>query len=79
MFGIGGLGHLTIQFAAKLGYETIAIARGRDRKEPARDRCAGAALLLTAATVRLGPGRNLLIAHAQLTHALLRRPERLMA
>lgn len=28
VFGIGGLGHLAVQFAARLGYETIAINRG---------------------------------------------------
>lgn len=37
VFGIGGLGHLAVQFAAKLGYETIAIARGRDREKLARE------------------------------------------
>ncbi len=31
--GLGGLGHLGVQFAAKLGFETIAIARGAE-KEP---------------------------------------------
>jgi D-arabinose 1-dehydrogenase-like Zn-dependent alcohol dehydrogenase len=31
--GIGGLGHLAIQFASKMGFHTIAIARGID-KEP---------------------------------------------
>lgn len=31
-FGLGGLGHLTVQFAARLGYETVAIARGADRE-----------------------------------------------
>lgn len=33
VFGIGGLGHLAVQFAAKMGYNTIAIARGSDRAE----------------------------------------------
>ncbi|MGP3775404.1 alcohol dehydrogenase catalytic domain-containing protein [Streptomyces sp. SDT5-1] len=33
VFGIGGLGHLAIQFASKLGYETIAIARGTEREK----------------------------------------------
>lgn len=33
VFGVGGLGHLAIQFAAKMGYRTIAIARGADRAE----------------------------------------------
>ncbi|MEW2395517.1 alcohol dehydrogenase catalytic domain-containing protein [Streptomyces sp. NPDC046862] len=37
VFGLGGLGHLAVQFAANLGYETIAIARGGDREKPARD------------------------------------------
>jgi len=31
--GIGGLGHLGVQFAAKMGFKTVAIARGKD-KEP---------------------------------------------
>jgi D-arabinose 1-dehydrogenase-like Zn-dependent alcohol dehydrogenase len=33
VLGVGGLGHLGIQFAAKMGFRTVAIARGRD-KEP---------------------------------------------
>ena len=33
VLGIGGLGHLGVQFAAKMGFRTIAIARGTD-KEP---------------------------------------------
>ena len=33
ILGIGGLGHLGVQFAAKMGFRTIAIARGKD-KEP---------------------------------------------
>lgn len=31
ILGIGGLGHLGVQFAAKSGYRTIAIARGQDK------------------------------------------------
>lgn len=34
--GIGGLGHLAIQFAAKMGFNTVAIARGRDKESLAR-------------------------------------------
>jgi D-arabinose 1-dehydrogenase-like Zn-dependent alcohol dehydrogenase len=30
---IGGLGHLGVQFARKLGYRTVAISRGEDAKE----------------------------------------------
>src|SRR5262249_39084763 len=33
ILGLGGLGHLGVQFAAKMGYHTVAIARGKD-KEP---------------------------------------------
>jgi D-arabinose 1-dehydrogenase-like Zn-dependent alcohol dehydrogenase len=36
ILGIGGLGHLGIQFAAKMGFKTIAIARGKDKEEMAR-------------------------------------------
>jgi D-arabinose 1-dehydrogenase-like Zn-dependent alcohol dehydrogenase len=31
ILGIGGLGHLGVQFAAKSGYHTVAIARGQDK------------------------------------------------
>jgi D-arabinose 1-dehydrogenase-like Zn-dependent alcohol dehydrogenase len=37
VLGIGGLGHLGIQFAAKLGFRTVAIARGRDKERLARE------------------------------------------
>ena len=33
ILGIGGLGHLAIQFATRMGYHTVAVARGAD-KEP---------------------------------------------
>ena len=36
VFGIGGLGHLAVQFAAKMGHRVIAIARGADRADLAR-------------------------------------------
>ncbi|HEY5188100.1 MAG TPA: alcohol dehydrogenase [Solirubrobacteraceae bacterium] len=36
ILGVGGLGHLGVQFAAKLGFETVAIARGTDKEELAR-------------------------------------------
>jgi D-arabinose 1-dehydrogenase-like Zn-dependent alcohol dehydrogenase len=35
--GIGGLGHLAVQFAAKMGFHTVAIARGKDKGNLARD------------------------------------------
>ena len=34
--GIGGLGHLAVQFAAKMGCKTVAIARGKDEEPLAR-------------------------------------------
>ncbi|MGH8656606.1 MAG: alcohol dehydrogenase [Gammaproteobacteria bacterium] len=36
VLGIGGLGHLGIQFAAKMGFKTVAIARGMDKEPLAR-------------------------------------------
>jgi alcohol dehydrogenase/propanol-preferring alcohol dehydrogenase len=36
VLGIGGLGHLGVQFASKMGFRTIAIARGRDKEPLAR-------------------------------------------
>jgi D-arabinose 1-dehydrogenase-like Zn-dependent alcohol dehydrogenase len=36
VLGIGGLGHLGIQFAVKMGFETVAIARGADKEPLAR-------------------------------------------
>ncbi len=32
ILGIGGLGHLAVQYAAKMGFRTIAIARGKDKQ-----------------------------------------------
>jgi D-arabinose 1-dehydrogenase-like Zn-dependent alcohol dehydrogenase len=36
VLGIGGLGHLGVQFAAKMGFNTVAIARGKDKEEFAK-------------------------------------------
>ena len=36
ILGLGGLGHLGVQFAAKMGFKTIAIARGKDKEPLAR-------------------------------------------
>jgi D-arabinose 1-dehydrogenase-like Zn-dependent alcohol dehydrogenase len=33
VIGLGGLGHLGIQFAAKSGFNTVAIGRGKDKEE----------------------------------------------
>jgi D-arabinose 1-dehydrogenase-like Zn-dependent alcohol dehydrogenase len=32
VLGIGGLGHLGVQYAAKMGFKTVAIARGKDKE-----------------------------------------------
>jgi D-arabinose 1-dehydrogenase-like Zn-dependent alcohol dehydrogenase len=34
--GIGGLGHLGVQYARRLGFRTVAIGRGRDKEPLAR-------------------------------------------
>ncbi|MEU8786677.1 alcohol dehydrogenase [Streptomyces sp. NPDC048637] len=36
VLGIGGLGHLGVQYAAAMGFETVAIARGTDKADFAR-------------------------------------------
>ncbi len=36
VLGVGGLGHLAIQYAAKQGFRTVAINRGADKKELAQ-------------------------------------------
>lgn len=37
ILGIGGLGHLGVQFAAKMGFNTVAIARGADKEKFAHE------------------------------------------
>ncbi|MFG2396051.1 alcohol dehydrogenase [Streptomyces lydicus] len=36
VLGIGGLGHLGVQYAAAMGFETVALARGADKADFAR-------------------------------------------
>lgn len=36
VLGLGGLGHLAIQYAAKMGFHTVGIARGSDKEALAR-------------------------------------------
>jgi D-arabinose 1-dehydrogenase-like Zn-dependent alcohol dehydrogenase len=36
VLGLGGLGHLAVQFSAKMGFKTVAIARGKDEEALAR-------------------------------------------
>src|ERR1700704_2609620 len=35
--GVGGLGHLGVQFARRMGFHTVAIGRGRDKEKLAKD------------------------------------------
>jgi propanol-preferring alcohol dehydrogenase len=63
--GIGGLGHLGIQFARHMGFRTVAIGRRADKKQLARD--LGAHLYIdtavedvAAALQRLGGARAIL-------------------
>jgi propanol-preferring alcohol dehydrogenase len=46
--GIGGLGHLGVQFARHMGFRTVAIGRGRDKEKLAKD--LGAHLYIDTAT-----------------------------
>jgi D-arabinose 1-dehydrogenase-like Zn-dependent alcohol dehydrogenase len=36
VLGLGGLGHLAVQYAAKMGFHTVGIARGKDKESLAR-------------------------------------------
>jgi alcohol dehydrogenase, propanol-preferring len=63
--GIGGLGHLGLQFARKMGFHTVAIGRGREKEKLAKD--LGAHLYIdtsaedaAAALQRLGGARAIL-------------------
>ncbi len=49
VLGLGGLGHLGVQFAAKMGFRTVAIARGADKEPLARK--LGASLYLDSQAV----------------------------
>ena len=35
--GVGGLGHLAIQFSNRMGFRTVAVSRGKDKEQLARD------------------------------------------
>jgi D-arabinose 1-dehydrogenase-like Zn-dependent alcohol dehydrogenase len=36
VLGLGGLGHLSVQYAARMGYHTVGVARGTDKEPLAR-------------------------------------------
>lgn len=65
VLGLGGLGHLGLQYAAKMGFHTVGIARGRDKEALARK--LGAAVYIdsqaqdpAAELLRLGGARVVL-------------------
>jgi D-arabinose 1-dehydrogenase-like Zn-dependent alcohol dehydrogenase len=65
ILGLGGLGHLGVQYAAKMGFHTVGIARGKD-KEPLARRL-GASVYIdsqaqdpTAELLKLGGARIIL-------------------
>src|SRR2546427_4495391 len=63
--GIGGLGHLGVQFARHMGFHTVAIGRGRDKEKLAQDLGAHAYIDATvedgaAALQRMGGARAIL-------------------
>lgn len=37
VLGVGGLGHLGVQYSARMGFRTVAIARGKDKESLARE------------------------------------------
>src|SRR6185437_8486267 len=37
VLGLGGLGHLGVQYARKMGFKTVGIARGKDKEALARE------------------------------------------
>jgi D-arabinose 1-dehydrogenase-like Zn-dependent alcohol dehydrogenase len=72
--GIGGLGHLAIQYAAKMGFRTVAISRGADKAALARELGAheyidGAKGPVGEALKRLG-GADLVLATAPSSEAI---------
>jgi len=65
VLGLGGLGHLGVQYAAKMGFHTVGIARGQDKEPLARQ--LGAAVYIDSQTqdpatelVKLGGARVIL-------------------
>src|SRR5262249_52924553 len=65
VLGLGGLGHLGVQYAAKMGFFTVAIARGKDKEPLARQ--LGASIYLdsqaqdpAAALAKLGGAKAIL-------------------
>jgi D-arabinose 1-dehydrogenase-like Zn-dependent alcohol dehydrogenase len=74
VLGVGGLGHLAVQYAAKMGFNVVAIARGKDKEPLARQ--LGAATYIdsqaqdpSAELSRLG-GASVILATVTAGHAM---------
>jgi D-arabinose 1-dehydrogenase-like Zn-dependent alcohol dehydrogenase len=72
--GIGGLGHLGVQYARRMGFNTVAINRGKDKEELARQLGAHSYIDATAQDVvvelqKLG-GANVILATAPNAQAI---------
>ena len=59
--GLGGLGHLGIQFASKMGFHTVAIGRGQDKESLALK--LGAIRYLDSSAVESRKNSRVLAAH----------------
>jgi alcohol dehydrogenase len=74
--GLGGLGHLAVQYAAKMGFETVAIARGADKEAFARELGASHYIDATAESV---PGALIALGGAQAVIATAANSEAMSA
>ncbi len=54
--GIGGLGHLAIQYASRMGFRTVALSSGGDKEQLARD--LGAHVYIDTAKLPAAEGLN---------------------
>lgn len=74
VLGIGGLGHLAIQFAAKMGYDVVAIGRGEQKRSTALDLGAHAYIDSDAQSagdaLREMGGASLIVSTASASHVL---------
>ena len=56
VLGLGGLGHLGVQYAAKMGFHTVGIARGKDKEPLARQ--LGASIYIDSQAQTLRPSSS---------------------
>ena len=74
VLGIGGLGHLAVQYAARMGFRTIAVSRGADKAALAKELGAHAYIDTEATTAAEGlekhGGADLVLATAPSSEAI---------